>query len=100
MNNNKLFPIKFVEKGRGFGCVRIDDNANLWHLRFGHVNFQSLKLLSPLVYGFSKVEDTTKFCEGCAIGKQARGHFQKNEAWRVQSLIQMVHSEFCGPMQT
>ena len=39
MNKNKLFPIKFVEKGGGFCYVSIDDSANLWHLRFGHVKF-------------------------------------------------------------
>jgi len=44
--------------------------------------FQSLKLLSPLIYGFLKVQDTNKVGEECALGKHERGYFLKNEAWR------------------
>lgn len=50
MNKNILFPIMFVEQGGGIACVGIEGNGNLWHL-----NFRSLKILYPLVYGFPKV---------------------------------------------
>ena len=39
INKNKLFPIKLLEQEEGFSYVSIDDSANLWHLRFGHVKF-------------------------------------------------------------
>ena len=47
-----------------------------------------------------KVQDNNIVCEGCALGKHARGNFPKNEAWRAQCLLQLVYSDLFGPMQT
>lgn len=52
------------------------------------------------MYGLPKVQNTNMVCEGCALGKHARGHFPTNEAWRAQSPLQLVHSDLCGLMQT
>ena len=78
-------------------------SLKLWHERFGHLNFSNLKLLDQqdLVDGlkFDTIEEI-KFCEGCTMGKQTRNSFPKNEATRATKLLQIVHSDVCGPMKT
>ena len=51
MTKNKLFPIKVFEKNGGCVFVSIEDKSKLWHMRLGHLNFQSLKALSKMVRG-------------------------------------------------
>jgi len=39
MTVNKLFLVKFLDKGRGFVFVGIEDKNAIWHMSFGHLNF-------------------------------------------------------------
>ena len=78
-------------------------SLKLWHERFGHLNFSNLKLLDQqdLVDGLKfDTNEEVKFCEGCTMGKQTRNSFLKNEATRATKLLQIVHSDVCGPMKT
>lgn len=45
MTKNRLFPLKFGEQNTKFDNIAIDDKSWLWHLRNGHLNFASLRLL-------------------------------------------------------
>ena len=77
------------------------ENKNcLWHLRYGHSNFYSLKLLTSkeLVYGFPKVEEHKEVCDGCARGKHAREKFPRGKAWRAHYPLQLVHYDICVPI--
>ena len=38
------------------------------------------------------------FCEGCAHGKQKRASFLKRQATRASEILEIVHSDVCGPM--
>lgn len=53
-------------------CLQVDieDKSSLWHQRFGHLHFGSLKELA-MVHGLPNMDYTTKFCEGDLLGKQA-----------------------------
>jgi len=99
MIENKLFPIKFFEKNGGYVFVGIEDKSKIWHMRLGHLNFQSLKALLEVVRGLPKLEECKDVCEGCALGKQARDKFPKDEAWRAKHPLQLVHTDIYGPMQ-
>ena len=82
----------------------IDGNSlQLWHERYGHLGVNSLKLLSnqKLVDGLElNPSEEIKFCEGCVKGKQTRSSFPKNEASRATELLEIIHSDVCGPMKT
>ena len=41
----------------------------------------------------------SEFCEGCAHGKQKRAPFPKGQATRTSEILEIVHSDVCGPMQ-
>lgn len=48
--------------------------STLWRLRFGHLNFNSLKLLKQkeMVIGIPSINNERKICEGCIYGKMHR----------------------------
>lgn len=58
----------------------VEDKERLCHLMFGHLNYKILSMLSPLVYGFPKVEVSKEIYEGCALGKHAKEKFPHIEA--------------------
>ena len=41
-----------------------------------------------------------QFCEACVEGKQTRNSFPKGQATHATELLEIVHSDVCGPMQT
>jgi hypothetical protein len=75
-----------------------DNLCELWHKRFGHLNYGSLPLLKNMVVGFLdfKVEKRG-VCKGCALGKHAKVAFPSNEH-RSRGILDLVHSDACGSM--
>ena len=41
-----------------------------------------------------------EICDGCALGKQTRVRFQSTSTDRASELLEVIHSDVCGPMQT
>ena len=89
MTNNKMFPLEvsMVEK-----CVMVasgDDETRLWHLRYGHLYVNGLKILSQkeMVFGLSKVENLD-FCESRVYGKQSKKVFPVGKSWRVSVCLE------------
>ena len=77
-------------------------SEHLWHQRYGHLGLKNLRMLrdKELVQGlkFQSSQEST-FCDGCAKGKQKRMPFPK-ESSRATEILEIVHSDVCGPMQT
>jgi transposase InsO family protein len=72
----------------------------LWHLRYGHLSFKGLKTLHEknMVEGLPKINCPTEMCEDCIVGKQHRDSFPQGKAWRAEQILQLVHSDICGPI--
>jgi len=76
----------------------------LWHRRLGHLNAKGIKVLQGMVSGIDlgklpcKVEPFA--CEGCVEGKLARQPFPTDGANRATKVLELVHSDVCGPMRT
>ena len=102
MSENRIFTLKFGGQGDALANVYIENKGWLWHLRYGHLNHLSLKLLTShqMVHGLPKVDECKQVCEGCALGKHHRSSFPRFKSWRASYPIQLVHSNICGPMQT
>lgn len=76
------------------------DNIYLWHQRMGHLNFNDLYKLPTCSTGIklsSEKEDS--ICVTCLEGKQTRKSFP-SEGSRATQLLELIHSDVCGPMQT
>ena len=72
----------------------------LWHLRFGHLNFESLELLSKkrMVRGLPCINHPDQLCEGCLLGKKFRNSFPKESYSRAKKPLELIHTNVCGPI--
>jgi len=79
----------------------LNEGAMFWHERFGHFNMASLKELDAMVDGMNlKKMSLHQICEGCIKGKHQRTSFPKDGATRASQLLEIVHTDVCGPMRT
>jgi hypothetical protein len=54
-----------------------------------------------LVDGIPNIQQKIQgVCGDCQAGMQHRAPFDEGEAWRVQRVLQLVHADVCGPMNT
>lgn len=82
MKKNRLFPLNFGEKrGSQLDNLSIENTSVLWHLRYGNLNYASMKLLTyqAMVCGIPKVKEHKEVCEGYALGKHSRTKFPRGE---------------------
>jgi hypothetical protein len=79
-----------------------DDLSNLWHERFGHINYRSLQQLcnQHMVTGPPLVSCRDGVCAGCVLGKHHRDNFDKRASWHASGPLQLVHSDLCGPLSS
>jgi len=65
-----MFPLDLSSNVSKALTVKEDDDGKLWHLRYGHLNMQGLKLLSSkdMVQGMPKIGEL-ELCEGCLYRK-------------------------------
>lgn len=78
-------------------------SGDIWHRRFGHLNFKDLKLMkNGLVEGFDCKNHLNKsdydLCEVCCEGKQSRIPFSK-QGHRASEILETIHGDLCGPME-
>ena len=75
-----------------------ENNSYLWHLRLGHINKDKMLRMSRL--GLIPQMNTIDFdiCESCVKGKMTRKSFNKH--WKSLDLLEVVHSDICGPLRT
>ncbi|XP_042467510.1 uncharacterized protein LOC122050689 [Zingiber officinale] len=72
MTKNIMFPLKLSINEENCLKTNTMDSYTLWYLRYGHPNFEALKLLSKnnMVFGLPKIESSNHLCEICVVGKQ------------------------------
>ena len=75
----------------------------LWHQRFGHVNFKQVTKVSKLeaVVGlpkFGKVEKT--ICGACQMGKQTKSNHHKVNVISTSRCLKLLHVDLMGSTRT
>ncbi|KAL4369158.1 hypothetical protein GQ457_05G011330 [Hibiscus cannabinus] len=99
MTLNRLFTID-IESGE-VKCMKtsIKDDSWLWHLRYGHLGFSGMKLLSKakMVNGLPEINPPNQLCEACIKGKQHRQRFEVGKSWRARRPLEIVHTDIAGP---
>ena len=63
---NKMFPLDIANLGDCAFAANMKDESWFWHLRYGHLHFNGLKLLSQkqMVCGLPSIVCTNDVCEG------------------------------------
>lgn len=70
----------------------------LWHKRLGHLCRIGMNQLRNSHVGVEFTEIDKQSCVACVEGKQARKPFKKVVYKQATSLLELVHSDVCGPM--
>lgn len=109
-NGSELMSVKMKQRSFPLNWKNVTSHAysstvvesSLWHKRFGHANFTSLKQLHKLelVENLSDICDDDCVCDICQLGKQTRLPFPKNQSRRATNKFELIHSDVCGPMRT
>lgn len=83
--------------------LAVSDKSNnskefLWHRRLGHAGAEKLRQLNNSVTnGVDFPSVNFNLCEICLKGKHSRSAF-KDIGTRATELLQVIHSDVCGPM--
>ena len=67
------------------------------HRRLGHLNFKALSTMEKMDTGLLKLnKDHSSICKG-TLGKNTKSPFQDSTR-NTKNVLQLVHSDLCGPM--
>ncbi|KAE8709398.1 Agamous-like MADS-box protein AGL6 [Hibiscus syriacus] len=101
MSKNRMFLINIQNDVAKCLKACYKDSSWLWHLRFGHLNFGGLELLSKkeMVKGLPCINHPDQLCEGCLVGKQFRKSFPKESETRAKKPLELIHTDVCGPIK-
>lgn len=87
----------------GAANTEVSNKLDEWHFKMGHLNERDLKHMARnnLVQGM-QIGDAEKLspCEICLSEKQTRKSFPKSSGERTKDVLEIVHSDVCGPMRT
>lgn len=76
--------------------------SELWHKRLGHLSYKGVSVLRKLVSGINlpstQHDATISKCVSCVEGKQTVQKFPRGEAKRAKQLLELIHSDVCGPL--
>jgi transposase InsO family protein len=51
-----------------------------------------------MVKNISHIDHSDKLCEGCVLGKHPRNFFPKEASYRAKKVLDLVHTDICGPI--
>ena len=83
--------------------LKNSNESYLWHRRMGYLNFQCLSQLSRQYVGIPillRVPSGVKHCDSYHQGKSARNKFPKTVTRRATKIVELIHSDLCGPSPT
>lgn len=84
-------------------CLNIETqnkDAILWHNRYGHIGYSSLKKLKnyDTILGLNNFQiNNIEFCESYVRGKMIRNTFQTRT--KSKRPLEIIHTDICGPIQ-
>lgn len=83
--HNRMYILNIQETEPIKCLLHAKEDAWLWHMRYGHVNFHSLRSLSAdgMVEGMPHLEQIDQICDGCMIAKQRRQPFPVQSKFRA-----------------
>jgi hypothetical protein len=101
MSKNRMFHLNIQYDAAKCLSVITNNEEWLWHLRLGHLNFTSLKMLASkkMVKGMPHIDHPDEFCESCVLSKHHKSSFAKEVNWKANKPLELVHTDVCGPIK-
>ncbi|KAK4395834.1 Retrovirus-related Pol polyprotein from transposon TNT 1-94 [Sesamum angolense] len=101
MKEHRCFPIHLQYMGPTAMKAQ-EDQSWLWHRRLSHFNFQGLKILhqKKMMTDLPQIQAVEGACEACLQGKQHKKPFPSGTSWRAKAVLELIHTDVCGPMRT
>ena len=99
-SQNRLYKVKLHLAIPTCFLGKLEEPAWLWHARFGHVNFQSLKKIADkeMVMGVPSFKHPHQLCHSCLVAKQSRESFPAKTSYRADAPLELLHADLCGPI--
>jgi GAG-pre-integrase domain len=99
MIKNSMFKLNLVNVQARCLKVCVEDKTWLWHLRFRHLNFGSLKQLinKRMMKDIPHIDHSDKFYKCCVLGKHPK-NFSKEASYRTKKVLELIHTDICGPI--
>lgn len=95
---SKLYWTKALVVGDMVNAMNTDA-SNLWHRRLSHISEKGLKCLTKREVLPSLKNVEMEKCSHCMAGKQTRVSFKKHPPSKKSELLELVHSDICGPLK-
>ena len=93
----KLDAIKGIHQTLASSTI---SNVELLPQRYVHLNYNDLMLLQKksTVEGLPVIKYDHIECATCALGKKHKNEFPNHEGKRQTELLELIHTNVCGPM--
>lgn len=100
-SRNNMFPLDLTRTEKLNLVVKKRDESELWHRCFGHLNYRILESLAQkkIVCGLLEVKHGPQ-CFDYKVCKQERSSFPSKKSRRTTTCLQLIHMDFCGPINT
>lgn len=98
-----LFRLKQCHMANLVQPAHTDKCQHTWHRKLGHRDPSAIKLLEHkgLANGIKVVDCGIRAsCTACVEGKMSRKPFPKKSATRTSAILDLLHTDLCGPMRT
>lgn len=95
---NKLYYLDLVDSDHRACKASCND---IWHQRLAHAGHTTIRRANSesLVTGADLSDVSTSICEPCVKGKMARKPYKPVGGIKSQRVLELVHTDVCGPMQ-
>jgi len=85
-------------------CALLSSTLDTWHQRLAHVDATTIRNMvdKNIVTGIKLTRDSSQdiTCDGCILGKGHRSPIPKKSMTRSSNILQLVHSDVNGPLET
>lgn len=100
---NNLYQLPTIDKVYTVTGLKHSENCqHTWHKRFGHRDIEAIKQLENGLATGIEIKDCgiRETCESCMKGKMSRIPFPKESTTKTEEILDLIHTDVCGPMQT
>jgi hypothetical protein len=78
----------------------VTSSNELWHIILGHLHYKALPDPQNMVCVMPSISlSKNEICKGCMLGKNINKTFPSSDN-RAQGILDLVHSDVCGPMSS